>query len=247
MDKAIRFLYTGDYDDNDDVGLSAGYSKDGKEEKRPEACVISKKNIGNNQVPLSEVEESSKAQRQPPDATDGDDASMAALSIENDQYASSLLVNVRVYILADFLMISDLKNLAMARFALLARHDLPRAGFVEVVSEVFASVAPGDIGLRAMIVRICRNNFGKVVQYGSPKERRELCHLLNVNEPFAWRLMIRETVLKYQHDLRMERSERQRAEERRQGLEDQLLQLEDVCRPFWIEGRGSGGGGREDS
>ena len=101
-----------------------------------------------------------------------------------------LMTDVRIYILGDYLDITELKNLSLSRCQhILELHFQPQA-FVEAIGEALSNTKHDDPGLRKQILRSCCD------KYKSIGEDSDLWRLLMEHEPTAWMLGVETQVMK---------------------------------------------------
>ena len=100
------------------------------------------------------------------------------------------MTDVRIYILADYLDIDELKVLSLSRCQhILELHFQPQA-FVDAIGEALSNTKHDDPGLRKQIIRSCSEKHELI------KRDSDLWQLLMDHEPTAWTLGIENQIMK---------------------------------------------------
>lgn len=89
-----------------------------------------------------------------------------------------------MYILADFLSVSDLLDLALANCTSLLDRPDTIASMTEPISLALSNTSPTDIGLRMQVLRFCAEYRHKV------QTNPDLLSVLNKAEPLAWAMQL---------------------------------------------------------
>ncbi|KAK6376323.1 hypothetical protein LTS17_006918 [Exophiala oligosperma] len=98
--------------------------------------------------------------------------------------SEQLMVHTEVYLLAKYLDISELIQLATNKFIATVKENFRADAFVEPFSRVFEHGADGDSGLRAQILLLCLENSQHNAQ------DTELAKLLLHHEPITWKMLL---------------------------------------------------------
>jgi hypothetical protein len=106
---------------------------------------------------------------------------------------SALLLNVKLYHLAEFLQATNLKQEALKRCTKLLEECFSAASFVDGIKEALTHVDGLDLELRAQIFRSCIENKQTVANHTALEE------LLMEFEPIAW-TVLKEKETKYEKD-----------------------------------------------